>query len=302
MKQIGNFALQIFFCIEFFTKLYANSDSASKDLAKTDIKIEYQFYVNPQDIKQSNNLNDIDGIIKRKQLIVCAKKDKTTPIFMKKINENEFTGADIDFAKFIGKTLGVDVVFKMIYESYGDVVTAVQNGEGDIGISEISFTNLRSRQVFYSSPYVIAKKAILINRVALEKSNPKTLKNFLNEKKQTLAIEKGSAYEEYAKNLFPNAKLLIYKNFQNDIVPDLLNGKVDAAMFDEFRVKLLIQENPKLSIKLLPIILKEENDSISSVISYKNPKLLLYVNEILEKGKMIKNVDELIKKYEENAK
>lgn len=246
---------------------------------------------------------NLEEIISRGELVVCAKIDDNNPLFQMKTKNGEYIGKDIDFAKQIGAALGVKVSYRMIYKTYDDVIDAIARNEGDIGIAKISYTPERSRKVLYSSPYVISRKTILINRMLLEAAGTKTLKDLLNKESSIIGIAKGTSYESFASKIFPKASKLAEKDWEGRVIKPLEDGRITATMRDEVRVKLLLKSNPQLLVKLIPILLDKENDSIAAIVNLRNQEFLLWLNKFIEVDKQnVDTVDQLIERYEEYIK
>ena len=198
----------------------------------------------------------------------------------------------------IASYLGVRLRFRMLYTNYEDIVDAIENGEGDIGIAKLSYTKERSRKVLYSLPYVISRKMLLINRVSMVKSGKNDINQLLNDQNSVIGTVKSTSYESFIRNIFPKASLFLQEDWDQTIIPLLENGNITAAMRDEIRIKLLLKENPKLLVKLLPIILKDEEDPISAILNQESIGLLAFVDKCIAIEKCQENVDELMNKYE----
>ncbi len=239
-------------------------------------------------------------IIDRGELIVCAKKDDKNILFQMKTQNGEYVGKDIDFAKQMASALGVKVTYRMCYKTYDEVVDAIANGEGDVGIAKLSYTPERARKVLYSSPYVISRKMLLINRVLFDDKRNETLAEILNRENSIIGVTKNTSYETFVTKMFPSAILLPEADWEGKVIELLKADKITATMRDEVRVKLLLKSEPQLLVKLMPIILKQETDSIAVVVNFKSNELLTWINKFIEVDKQnVDMVDQLIERYEE---
>ncbi len=172
-----------------------------------------------------------------------------------------------------------------------------EKGEGDIGISHLSYTIHRSRKVLYTNPYVVDKKLFLINRQMLETYRSKSIKELIKDKNLTIAIE-DSSYLEFAETLFPNAKISSISDWDNRIAGKLKKKEVMLTLNSETKIKTLLRRNPKLSLNLVPLILQGEKDCISMIVNFKGLKLLNWINKFLKAEVPFENIDNLMKKYE----
>jgi len=287
--------LFIFICFLIFCGIISSTE-------KKEVEVEYQ--TERSDITKGKGIiyGDIDNILKRKFLVVCSNKNTNRPLFlMKKHNtKNKFdlTGEDIELAKKLAKALGVRLIFRCCYEHFDDVIDAIERGEGDIGISELSYTTHRSRKVIYTHPYVILKKMFLVNRQTLEMYESKSIKELIEDGNFPIATEDHS-YIEFAQELFPNTKILVIDDWDNKIGKKIKRKELIVTLNDETKIKTLLNRNPSLSLNLVPLILKGEKDSISMVVNFRGLKLLNWINKFLKSEVHIENIDNLMKKYEE---
>jgi len=287
--------LSNFLCVRF---TFAKSE---------DVEVTYQ--TKPQDLQKEKGriYGDINDIIKRGEIVICSVSNTSNPLFLmkKKGSKNkklDLVGADIELAKKIAKGLGVKLVFRVCYKNYEEVVNAIANGEGDIGLAKLSYTIERSRKVMYTEPYVIAKKTLLMDRRVAESNQEKSVKELINDKKFKIGVAKGASYVEFAKLLFPKTQILELKNWEKQAVEKLESKEIIATLRDNLRVNLLMTEHPDLSLKFIPIILKGENDYISGIVNYNSLELLIWINKFIESETKIKTIDDLMKEYEEYIK
>jgi ABC-type amino acid transport substrate-binding protein len=261
-----------------------------------DDQITFEHEYNPEHNK-GKVLGDIKDIIKREELIVCAKKDDNNIFFQMKTEDNKYVGKDIDFAKQIAAALGVRLTYRMVYKTHDAVVDAIANGEGDIGIADLSYTRSRSRKALYSTPYAIPKKMLLVNRVFLEKREEETLTQLLNSDDITICAPEHTSYETFVNTIFPKAKLLSLLNWERDIIESIKSKKVIATMRDDIRIKFLIKKHPDILITSMPIILGSEEDPISAVVNFNSVPFLIWVDKFIENEVKTDVADAIVEKY-----
>lgn len=90
---------------------------------------------------------------------------KTAPPFVIKTDDGKLTGISIDLWRRIAISIGRDFEFKS-YETAGDIVDAVVNGEADVGISALSVTSERERIADFTYPYYQSGLGIAISDTA----------------------------------------------------------------------------------------------------------------------------------------
>lgn len=296
LNVLSMFFLSAFLCIGF---TFAKSN---------DVEVIYQTTQQNFQNEKGRIYGDVNDIIRRGEIVICSISNTSNPLFLmkKKGSENkkelDLVGADIELAKKIAKGLGVRLVLKLCYKNYEDVVNAIANGEGDIGLAKLSYTIERSRKVMYTEPYVIAKKTLLMSRQVAESNQEKSIKDLINDNKYKIGVAKGASYVEFAKLLFPKSQILELENWEKQTVEKLKSKEIIATLRDNLRVNLLMNDHPDLSLKFIPIILKGENDYISGIVNYKSLELLNWINKFLESEMKIKTIDDLMKEYEDYIK
>ncbi|MDR2598573.1 MAG: transporter substrate-binding domain-containing protein [Holosporales bacterium] len=289
--------LKILLCVTIF--LYKHTgycSSADKENAIT-IEFREEQYAGQKAERKPRALRDI---LESGELVVCIKG----PILLSLDQDDSsadkmFQKTDIAFAKAMATTLGVrKLIFATNYKTYDAVVHAVENGEGDIGISNLSYTKERSRKVQFSIPYIREMgQTLLIDRKLLDDAEDSNLSSILNNDKVTIGAETNTSYQELVSKLFPLANLKTEDDWQREAVQDCTLGKISATIRDELRIKLLIHENPSLLFRFVPIILTDEPDLISAIVNLENTSLLEWTNTFIRNGYTRLSVDDIIKKY-----
>ena len=244
-----------------------------------------------------NFIPEIKQIIDRGKLIIATNKSEN-PLFQMKDENGEYVGQDMEMAKMIAAALGVPYEILRTAKNNEEVVDSISRGEADIGIAKLSYTADRAKKVLFTRPYVVPNKSLIVNRARLERLNKKLkFQDALNNPSIIIGVTNKSAYADYAKNFFPQAQVKSYKEWE-DMLPDMLTGKIFAGFRDEIRVKLLLKEYPEASLNLLPIMLKGEDDPLVMIVRKDAPIFLLWVDTLLERGDYkIPEVNELIDRY-----
>ena len=252
-------------------------------------------------INKENVCGNLADILKRGEIIICALKLRNNNFFQMQIKDG-YIGEDVRFATELGEALGVKVIYKMVYDTNEDVVNAIHNGEGDVGLAKLSYTPERARKVAYSDPYVISRKVILLNRTSTIGSDNKTLDKILNHPETKIAVMKNTSHESFMKSMFPNALIIVEDEWENGCIQKLTNGEVMAVSRDELRINTLINEHPTILLSFMPLVLKETIDSISAITSTKENSLVSYINKFLENDYKVLTSKEVLNIYKDYIK
>ena len=289
----------------FFRSLSAKSSEQNPSSKSSQMLVPHydniEFTYENRPIKKNAICGDLADILKRGELVICALKSQYNQFFQMK-TEHGYIGEDIRLATELGKALGVKVIYKMTYDTNEDVVNAVYNEEGDIGLAKLSYTVERARKIAYSKPYILSKKTVLLNRISMIDKNNKTLNKILNNLKAKIAVMQNTSYTTFSKELFPNAQIYGEKEWENGAVNKLINGDVVALIRDELRIKALIKTRPELLLNFIPITLKNTQDSISAITSAKAHSLISYIDRFLENEYKVLTVKEILNIYKDYIK
>lgn len=249
---------------------------------------------------------DIESIRKEGTLKVAILKISQPPFFLRNA-QNELVGIDINLAKELAKELGVKVTF-IEADTFDGVAEKVFNKEVHVGISKLSVTTKRAQKIRFAGQYVNLSKALLVNRLEFKKfknQGANTIRDVFKLPEATIGVIANSSYETFARDIFPAATIKTYKTW-DELVDEVLNGKITAAFRDEWEVRKALDKKPDLPIYAEAIFLKNQNDPIKVAVAWDSFLLAEFIDSfILLNDKYIHDVPSLLeanKTYEiENA-
>lgn len=105
--------------------------------------------------------------------------------------------------------------------------------KADLIISALSITLRRARTIRFTQPYVRLRKSLMVNRlksVGVVDSALDIAK--LDHPGFVIGTNKGSAYAQFAQELFPHATIRTYSRHR-EAAPDLQSGTIHAYLCDE---------------------------------------------------------------------
>lgn len=221
-----------------------------------------------------------------------------SPLFQMEDSQKQKVGVDIQLIRDLAASLDVKLKIIDTFKGNEDIVDYVANNKADIGVAKMSYSVERSRRVFCSIPYQIVKMAMLVNRQELTRtSGDLSVLEFLNRAETKIGVVRQSAYSQFAKQLFPNAKI-VEGDWDKDIIPQITRGELTAAFRDEIRVKSHLKLNPRASLDLYPLVFKHQTDPILIVSRPNSTQLYIWINSFLTyHAKSSQTVDELMSKY-----
>ena len=123
---------------------------------------------------------------------------------------DDYKGFDVELAQAIGEKLGYKVEFANV--DFDSIVAGVASGtKYDVGMSAITVTPERKKEVDFSDSYYMDDQAIVTNKT----NTAVTGDNYtdeLNKEGVKIAVQSGSTAESFAKENFPKAELVPFKN------------------------------------------------------------------------------------------
>lgn len=194
-----------------YDKLYEELGKADADLSKADGKLK--------------------DILDKGQIVLATSPDYPPSEFVD--DQGNVKGSDIMLAQYIANSLGVDL--KVETMDFNAVLTAVDTGKVDIGISGFGYKADRAEQFElshgYQSSSVAAHHTLL---VPAEKADEyKSLADFSGKKIDTQA---NSLQEMYVTDQIPDADLQKVATLDQAIL-ELQTGKIDAIALDSTTAK-----------------------------------------------------------------
>lgn len=185
--------------------------------------------------------------------------------------EKELTGFDVLLIKNIAQQMGKKIVFHNV--NFQGVLDLVKNKQIDAGLSAISKTNARSKDMDFSNPYH-RSVTVLVAPFASSIRKVEDLEG------KVLGVEKGTTYEEYANShLKKSREKLEIRALEkySEIFELISNGKCDAILTGYSEASELQENMP--DIKVIPI----EGTEVEYCIALpKDSKLVGEINKHLD--------------------
>lgn len=243
--------------------------------------------------------------IRETGLLRVAMTAERVPGFYNENDKGELVGHEIDLAGRMAKELGVELRVDADCESYDAVVQRVAAGQADIGLSLLSRTQSRAGLVLFSRPYVLVYPALAVNRLAVAAlrrgAGTATTVELLSQPGIEIAAPEGSAYLEYARADFPDARIVEYENVEK-AWQGVAQNRVAAFYYDEIAIKAELLGNPAWRLHMEPVILENLEDPIAIAMHPRAYLLKEWVDLYLDATiPQPKTADEIILEYKESV-
>jgi ABC-type amino acid transport substrate-binding protein len=155
-----------------------------------------------------------------------------------KRDDGKVVGFDIDLARFMAS--GMDVKLNIKTMPFDKLLPALEKGDVDMVISNVTINPERNMSVAFVGPYMTSGKCIITKREGLARAEEAT---DLNTSKTRLAALKGSTSAEFVKVLLPEAKLKLVDNF--DAALAMVNDDKVGGLMTDYPICLsTLKDNP----------------------------------------------------------
>lgn len=240
---------------------------------------------------------EMQQITERGYIVVAMPSTDSPPFFFER--DGQMMGIDIELVNGLAKDLGVEVRYNRSGKSFNDAVDLVAKGEADMAWCKLSRTMNRAKVVNFSRPYLVLHQAMALNRVRLADltKTGRTIPSIVRDFDGTLAVIEGSSFVGYARQNFPKAKVVEFKDFK-EVVKAVRSGAVTAAYRDDFEIKRLIKVDPTISLTVRTVTLTDLEDTLGVAVRPADIQLLAFINMFLDKQPERLTVDKILKRYE----
>lgn len=201
---------------------------------------------------------------------------------------DEITGIDIDISKAVADDLGVKLEIQDI--DFAACIPSVKTGKADFSASGFTVTEDRKKNVDFSDTYFEASQNILV-------AKDSTIAKAADLNDKVVGVQQGTTGDTYCTNEDGSSEVKVkevkrYNKF-TDAVADLVAGRLDAVVVDNFPAKILAEKNAD-TVKLLDEPLTEEEYAI---VVPKDSNLKDEINKVLKQKKEDGSLDEIFAKY-----
>lgn len=172
------------------------------------------------------------------------------------------SGFDIDIMEAIATSLGLSIEWKNM--DFSTIITAVQNGQVDVGISGFSYDEERAKQVDFSDPYYTGSLCVLAHKEA-------ELNCLDDLPGKTIAVQMGTTCASYAQKINEiNVKEIedfniVMMMLKNKAVDGIIADKAVAENYADGDLLILIDE--PLSFEENSLIIQKGNEDLLAALN-----------------------------------
>ncbi len=156
--------------------------------------------------------------------------------------DGRLMGLEVDLARDLGGAMGVQAV--PVKLAFGDLLPALERGEVDVVLSNMTMTTERNTRVAFVGPYLASGKAVLTKSSELAAADEP---EDLDRPALRLAALRGSTSEQLLREIADEAEIVAVEA-PSDGVRLVVEGKAQAMLADLPIVVLALLRNPEAGL------------------------------------------------------
>lgn len=216
------------------------------------------------------------------------------PLMSEKLMTGELAGFDIDMAKAMAETMGVELVLKTL--PFAQLIPALEQGTVDVVLSNLTITVDRNMRVAFAGPYFVSGKCLITKEQEIAQADePEDLK----EADAKIAVVKNTTSENFVKELLPNARRMPVENV-DEATNMVAKGEANAFLTD-FPICLSVMKRyPDSGFQSVVSLLTYE--PIGIAVPANDPLLLNLANNFIDRAENVGLMQGLALKWFGQAK
>lgn len=178
----------------------------------------------------------IDTVVERGALVLGTSGNMPSMSFFDA--NGKVTGFDIDLARLMASVMDVRLEIRVM--PFSDLLPALEKGDVDIVISNLTITPRRNLRVAFVGPYMTSGKCIVTKDSALAEGGQS---RDLNTPDTRLAVLQGSTSEDFARQLLPQATVITVEDYTK--AAEMVSSDEASGMLTDYPICLAtLKANP----------------------------------------------------------
>ena len=221
--------------------------------------------------------------------LVLGTSGNMTPMTRSINDGKDAVGFDIDLAKTLASTMSVELEIKIL--PFDQLISAVNSGDVDIVISNMTITPQRNAQAMFVGPYLTSGKCLVTKEDSLAAAQKK---EELNQSGLKMAVIKGTTSETFVKLGMPNVEAIAVTT-QNQAVELIRSSQVSALLTDFPICKSIISSNPDDGF--VSVFSNLTYEPIGIAVAPQNAHLVNYTQNFLVRANQVGLLEALANKW-----
>ncbi len=215
---------------------------------------------------QGNNIDLLDHIIKKKELVVLTTNQPTTYYIDR--DENP-TGPEYDMTRSFAKSLGVETRYIEL-DSTEAVIDALRKGEGDIAAAGLTITSDRQEEFDFGPPYMDVSEYLVCHRDAGFVDDIEDLKGL------EIVIPTATSYADTLYRLYPGIDWSLNDHLLTPRLLEMVRSKeIECTVSDSTIFDISRRYYPEISVKYT----LHKGSKLAWMYAKNNPRLDSAINK-----------------------
>ena len=250
-----------------------------------------------ENISRETAPGGIEEIKERGVLVAGIPRDDLLA-FYEEDEEGNMSGTDVELAKSIAASLGVDIVFSREAANNDELTKQLENGEIDMVVATYSRTLDRALRVRLSEPYLSIGMAVMINKqAAVQRGVTQNPAGYLKTSGEKIAVVAGTSHVDLCRELFPDCEIVETQDYE-EAVELVKHNKVFAYFCGELEFYSEICRDRELQIYTDVYVYSDIKDEFCVAVAKENEELQDYVNLYLAMSPKV-TIDDIHKRYDQ---
>lgn len=238
------------------------------------------------------------GEIRERGVLVAGIPGDDLLAFYEEDDEGNMSGTDVELAKSIADSLGVDIVFSREAANNDELTRQLENGEVDMVVATYSRTLDRALRVRLSDPYLSIGMAVMINKqAAVQRGVTQNPTGYLKTSEEKIAVIAGTSHVDLCRQLFPDCEIVEASSYE-EAAELVKNNEVFAYFCGELEFYSQICKDRELQIYTDVYVYSDIKDEFCVAVSKENEELQDYVNLYLAMSQKV-TIDDIHKRYDQ---
>lgn len=219
------------------------------------------------------------------KLVIATSPD--FPPFEELKSDGSVEGIEIDILNIICEKLGVELVIEQM--DFDSVLPGVQAGKFDVGVSGISVTEQRKKNVLFTDAYCAAAQAIVVTEAS-------TISSKTDLEGKTVSVQTGTTAESFCMDAGYDVKSFAANS---DAESAVVTGKVDAWVIDDLTAAEMVKAyNADHDDKLVVLAEPMTTEPYAFAFTLGNDELVNEINAILNELIADGTIESIFEKFD----
>jgi polar amino acid transport system substrate-binding protein len=202
----------------------------------------------------------------------------------------EIEGFMIDIIHEMSERSGTET--ELVTGEWNALIPSVQSGKADVIVDGMYITDERKKVINFTEPVFGYGEGLIVQE------GDKTTKSLEDLSGKVIGVQMGTSYKDM---LEEKSDALDYEvktyNAQADMLKDVENGRIDAALADSPTFSYILSKNPDMKFKIVEDYEPSLAGEIGIGLSKDQPELLEKLNTAIEEMKADGSLKEIYEKW-----